>query len=323
MGSFDVVSLFAGIGGICLGFRQAGFQICWANEKDHAACETYRHNFGDDFLVEGDIRKVDVKIIPKASILVAGFPCQAFSLGGAQRGFADPRGTLFFEVLRVADAITPKVIFLENVENLMEHDHGHTFQVIYSSLVERGYILHYRAMATHEYADIPQTRRRIYIVATTDLGFSRNFSFPEPIPLTKTAIEWVSQTVKQPDIYYYTANTPFDQYIRKTVVDSQYLYRVFNGVARKLTNSKCPTLTASMCTPINATVLRDQYGVRRLTLKESLKFQGFPVDYYFPNTITLEDAYRQIGNSVTVPIIRRIAEKIKESAMCAEERKCV
>lgn len=318
MGSFDVVSLFAGIGGICLGFRQAGFQICWANEKDHAACGTYRHNFGDSYLVEKDIREVDVRTIPNAPILAAGFPCQAFSLGGSQRGFADPRGTLFFEVLRVADAITPKVIFLENVENLMEHDHGRTFQVIYSLLAERGYILHYRAMATHEYADIPQTRHRIYIVATTDLEFSRNFSFPDPIPLTKMAIEWIDQTVKQPEIYYYDANAPFDQYIRKTVVDSRYLYRVFNGAARKLTNGKCPTLTASMCTSANAAVLRDKYGVRRLTLKESLRFQGFPTDYYFPNTITLEDAYRQIGNSVTVPVIRRIAEKIKVSAMYVE-----
>lgn len=315
MESFDVVSLFAGIGGICLGFRQAGFQICWANEKDHAACETYRHNFGNSYLVEGDIRKVDARMIPKAPILAAGFPCQAFSLGGAQRGFADPRGTLFFEVLRVVDAITPKVIFLENVENLMEHDHGRTFQVIYSSLVERGYIFHYRAMATHEYADIPQTRRRIYIVATTDLGISRTFSFPEPISLTKTAIEWVDQTIKQPEIYYYNTNTPFDQYIRKTVVDSRYLYRVFNGAARKLTNGKCPTLTASMCTPTNAAVLKDIYGVRRLTLKESLRFQGFPAEYYFPNTIMIEDAYRQIGNSVSVPVVRRIAEAIKHTLL--------
>lgn len=315
MRSFDVVSLFAGIGGICLGFRQAGFQICWANEKDHAACETYRHNFGNRYLVEGDIRKVDARMIPKAPILVAGFPCQSFSLGGAQRGFADPRGTLFFEVLRIADAITPKIIFLENVENLMEHDHGRTFQVIYSSLVERGYIFHYRAMATHEYANIPQTRRRIYIVATTDLEFSRNFTFPEPIPLTKTAIEWVDQTAKQPGIYYYDTDTTFDKYILDAVVDDRYLYRVFNGVARKLTNGKCPTLTASMCTPTNAAVLRDIYGVRRLTLKESLRFQGFPAEYYFPNTIMIEDAYRQIGNSVSVPVVRRIAEAIKHTLL--------
>lgn len=317
MMSYDVVSMFAGIGGICLGFRQAGYQICWANEKDHAACETYRHNFGDQYLIEGDIRQIDVFSIPQAPILAAGFPCQAFSLGGAQRGFADPRGTLFFEVLRVADKIEPKVIFLENVENLMEHDHGRTFQVIYTSLVERGYILHYRAMATHEYANIPQTRRRIYIVAANDLAFSREFSFPEPIPLTSTAINWIDQSEKQPEIYYYRDDSLFNQYIRDTVTDRHYLYRVFNGSARKLTNHKCPTLTASMCTPRNAAVLRDNNGVRRLTLKESLRFQGFPAKYYFPKTITIEDAYKQIGNTVSVPVVKRIADKIRVALLAS------
>lgn len=317
MMSYDVVSMFAGIGGICLGFRQAGYQICWANEKDHAACETYRHNFGDQYLIEGDIRQIDVFSIPHAPILAAGFPCQAFSLGGAQRGFADPRGTLFFEVLRVVDKIEPKVIFLENVENLMEHDHGRTFQVIYTSLVERGYILHYRAMATHEYANIPQTRRRIYIVATSDLAFSREFSFPEPIPLTSTAINWIDQSEKQPEIYYYRDDSLFNQYIRDTVTDRHYLYRVFNGSARKLTNHKCPTLTASMCTPRNAAVLRDNNGVRRLTLKESLRFQGFPAKYYFPKTITIEDAYKQIGNTVSVPVVKRIADKIRVALLAS------
>lgn len=313
MGSFDVISLFAGIGGICLGFRQAGFQILWANEKNHAACETYRHNFRDTCVVEGDIRQIDVATIPKAPTLIAGFPCQAFSLGGPQRGFADPRGALFFEVLRVVDAISPNIIFLENVENLMEHDHGRTFQVIYTSLVERGYIFHYRPMATHEYANIPQTRRRVYIVATTSYDFSKRFSFPEPISLTSTAMDWINQTKRQPDIYYYSGDTPFERYIRETVTDTQYLYRVFNSSARKLTNNKCPTLTASMCTPQNAAVLRDQFGVRRLTLKESLRFQGFPENFYFPNTITIRDAYKQIGNSVSVPVIQRVAENLKKA----------
>jgi len=307
----SVVSLFAGIGGICLGFKQAGFDIIWANEKDHAACSTYRRNFGNDYLVEGDIRKVAENHIPYADILAAGFPCQSFSAAGAGRGFADPRGTLFFEVIRVAKAIHPKVIFLENVENLMEHDNGRTFQVIYSSLVELGYIIRYQAMATHEYANIPQTRRRIYIVAFSDLEHSDYFRFPEPIPLTTEAMDWINLNEQKPDIYYYSGNTPFDQYVRDSVTDNRYIYRVFNGAVRKLTNSKCPTLTASMSTPRNAAVLRDAFGVRRLTLRESLSFQGFPAEFYFPNTIKIHDAYKQIGNSVSVPIIHRIAMEIR------------
>lgn len=306
----DVVSLFAGIGGICLGLRQAGFQVVWANEKDPAACATYRHNFGGEYLVEGDIRNINTDCVPAAEILAAGFPCQSFSLAGAGKGFADPRGTLFFEVIRIASKIKPRIIFLENVENLMEHDNGRTFQVIYASLVELGYIIRYRAMPTHEYSGIPQTRRRIYIVAFLDLKDCNRFSFPDPVQLTTTAMEWINQNEKQHEIYYYDQETEFGQYVNKSVVDKRYLYRIFNGSVRKLTNGKCPTLTASMCTPRNAAVLRDQYGVRRLTLRESLRFQGFPESYYFPREITIEDAYKQIGNSVTVPVIRRIAEEI-------------
>lgn len=310
---YSVVSLFAGIGGICLGFKQAGFDVIWANEKDHAACLTYRYNFGNNYLVEGDIREIPEESIPHADVLAAGFPCQSFSTAGAGRGFADPRGTLFFEVIRVAKAIQPRVIFLENVENLMDHDDGRTFQTIYSSLVELGYIIRYQAMATHEYANIPQTRRRVYIVAFSDLELSDHFSFPEPMRLTSGALEWIKLNERKPDIYYYTENSPFDRYIRDTVKDSGYIYRVFNGSVRKLTNNKCPTLTASMNTPRNAAVLRDDFGVRRLTLRESLRFQGFPAGFYFPNTIKIHDAYKQIGNSVSVPVIRRIAEEIRKT----------
>ena len=310
---FDVVSLFAGIGGICLGFRQAGFKICWANEKDHAACLTYRHNFGNSFLLEGDLRKIDAQAIPHANILTAGFPCQSFSIAGAGKGFSDSCGTLYFEVTRVAASMRPNIIFLENVENLMDHDNGRTFQAIYSSLVELGYIVRYQAMATHEYAKIPQTRRRIYIVAFSSLELSDCFRFPDQVPLKTTAMSWIERDKKKPDIYYYKGSSGFDQYINDTVTDGRYIYRVFNGSARKLTNDKCPTLTASMCTPRNAAVLKDCFGVRRLTLKEALKFQGFPDSFYFPNTINIESAYKQIGNSVTVPVIRMIAENLKSA----------
>lgn len=308
----SVVSLFAGIGGICLGFKQAGFQIIWANEKDAAACRTYRYNLGADYLVEGDIRKINMSQLPKADVLAAGFPCQAFSIGGKEKGFKDPRGQLFFEVVRAIDAIHPPVVFLENVENLMEHDGGRTFQVIYTSLVEHGYILRYQPMATHEYANIPQTRRRIYIVAFRDYEMCQRFSYPEAVPLTATLDQFLDIGSEQHEIYYYRAENEFDEYIRQNVTDPKYLYRVYNGSLRKLTNSKSPTLTASMSTPRNAAVLKDNWGVRRITLREALRFQGFPPEFYFPNSIKLEDAYRQIGNSVSVPVIKMIAKNIKK-----------
>ena len=306
-----VASMFCGIGGIDLGFRQAGFDVVWANEKDAAACRTYRYNFGSEYLVEGDIRKVDVNTIPQVNVLAAGFPCQSFSVAGKQKGFGDARGQLFFEVVRVIEAIQPPVIFLENVENLMEHDNGRTFQVIYTSLVELGYILRYQPMATHEYANIPQTRRRIYIVAFRDYEMCQRFHYPEPMQRTATIHDFLDTATKQHEIYYFRDNTPYDKYIRENIQDANCLYRIFNGSITKYASGMCPTLTASMNTLRNAAVLKDKWGVRRITLHEALRFQGFPQEYYFPNTIQLRDAYKQIGNSVSVPVIQRIAAHIK------------
>lgn len=146
-----VCSLFAGIGGIDLGFIQAGFDIVWANEYDPAACRTSRHNLGNSHLAEADIRKISPDVIPDFDVLTAGFPCQPFSIAGLQKGFKDREGNLFFEITRIIDAKHPKIVFLENVPNLMEHDDGRTFLVIYyNSLVQYGYSIYYRVMASNE-----------------------------------------------------------------------------------------------------------------------------------------------------------------------------
>ena len=113
-----VISLFSGIGGIDLGFLQEGFEIVWANDSSHEACITYRHNLGEQFIKEDDIRNVDVSQIPSADILIAGFPCQPFSVMGYQRGFNDPRGNLFFEIARIIESKKPKIVFLENLKKL-------------------------------------------------------------------------------------------------------------------------------------------------------------------------------------------------------------
>lgn len=307
-----VISMFAGIGGICLGFRQAGFSVAWANERDHAACLTYRHNIKDVHLLEADIRSVSCDEIPNADVLTAGFPCQSFSASGAQRGFNDERGKLFFEVIRIANEIKPRILFLENVENLVEHDNGRTFQVVYSSLAGLGYYIRYQVMPSHEYSGIPQTRRRIYIVAFLDLNMCEKFQFPLPMSLTTNVSDWIKISEKAPDIYYFQYGDPFDEYVIRTVTDFGFIYRIFDKKITKLKNRKCPTLTASMTSKYNAAALRDIFGVRRMTLHEALMFQGFPKDYYFPASITMEEAYKQIGNSVTVPVIQRIAERIQD-----------
>ena len=182
-----VGSMFAGIGGICLAFRQNGCKIVWANEIDKYACKTYRLNFGDEYLIEGDIQKLDTKDIPKFDILTAGFPCQSFSSVGLLEGFSDPRGNLFFETVRVINKIKPRVVFLENVANLVKHDEGRTFDVILKTLGDLGYYTVYKVMNAKEYGNIPQQRNRIYIVAFKYKKNVEKFKFPDMLPLTQTA----------------------------------------------------------------------------------------------------------------------------------------
>lgn len=179
---FTFIDLFAGIGGFRLALESLGATCVFSSEIDKRAQETYLKNFGE--LPSGDITKVEAEDIPEHDILCAGFPCQAFSIAGARKGFQDARGTLFFEVLRIAQAKRPKVLFLENVRHLTTHDNGRTMGIITDSLHELGYDVHAKVLSAKDYG-VPQKRERIYIVCfRRDLEVD-TFSFPEPVPLTK------------------------------------------------------------------------------------------------------------------------------------------
>ena len=307
-----VGSLFSGMGGIDLAFKQAGFDIIWANEIDAAACKTYRYNFGGEFLIECDIKSVRVEYIPNFDVLVGGFPCQPFSVAGMQKGFKDKRGNLFFEITRIIDAKRPKIVFLENVPNLVEHDNGKTFLVIYNSLVQFGYSIYYKVMSANEYGNLPQRRNRIYIVAIRDDIATVSYHHPEPIKLTCTLDDILQRNERKNDIYYYDSTSKIYAYLVENMSDKSAIYRMIDAGIRKTAPGVCPTLTANMGTyPDRVPVVWDDYGIRKLTLRECLDLQGFSKDFYFPNTIKIEDAYKQIGNSVCVPVIRRIAEQIK------------
>lgn len=309
-----VCSLFAGIGGIDLGFKQAGFDIIWANEYDTAACKTYRHNFDGSNLVEGDIRDISADNIPDFDVLTAGFPCQPFSIAGKQKGFNDKRGNLFFEIARIIDAKRPKVVFLENVANLMEHDDGKTFLVIFSSLAQFGYTVYYKVMASNEYGNLPQIRKRIYITAIHE-SIQQSYKHPEPVELTLKSTDIIHRNERQNEIYYYNGKVLYP-YFESKMKDKHAIYRPTDTEVRWTKNQMCPTLTANMGTyPDRVPVVWDDYGIRKLTLRECLDFQGFPKEFYFPNTITIEDAYKQIGNSVSVPVIKRIALQIKRISL--------
>ena len=305
-----VCSLFSGIGGIDLGFMQAGFEIVWANEFDRDAARTYRHNFGNKHLVEKDIRKVDIATIPDFDVLVAGFPCQPFSILGKQRGFEDSRGMLFYEIERVVKAKKPQVIFLENVANLIEHDDGKTFLTVYNTLVPYGYSFRYRVMDAIEYGNVPQHRTRIFIVAFLDNDKCERFEFPEKIKRTTKLNDIINRSVKHDISYYYSESSEYYDDLNNVAQDKQALYRIFeNGISAK-PYYVCPTLVASMGTFMHRVpVVRDDYGIRMITPYECLALQGFPKDYRFPK-IPISSAYKQCGNSVVVPVIRRIAENI-------------
>lgn len=305
-----VCSLFSGIGGIDLGFMQAGFKIVWANEFDRDAARTYRYNFGNEHLVEKDIRKVDVTTIPDFDVLVAGFPCQPFSILGKQRGFEDSRGMLFYEIERVVKAKRPQIIFLENVANLIEHDDGKTFLTVYNTLVPYGYSFRYRVMDAIEYGNVPQHRTRIFIVAFLDNDKCESFAFPEKLKRTTKLNDIINRSEKHDKSYYYTETNEYFADLNKVAKDKQAVYRIFeNGVSAK-PYYVCPTLVASMGAFMHRVpVVRDDYGIRMITPYECLALQGFPKDYRFPK-IPMASAYKQCGNSVVVPVIRRIAENI-------------
>jgi DNA (cytosine-5)-methyltransferase 1 len=306
--------MFAGIGGICLGLKQAGCEIVWANEKDHAACKTYRYNFGEAYLHECDIKRVAADSLPDFEILTAGFPCQPFSIAGAQKGFDDPAGNLFLDIARIAEAKSPKVIFLENVSNLIKHDNGRTFLVICNTLIQLGYTIKYRVMGAHVYGNLPQPRIRIYIVAFRNHDDCDSFMFPESIDLTIAINDIVHRNEQKNKINYYSNDSNVVSKYGNKIIDRNYIYRISDKGLIRVSNHFCPTLTANMgYYPDRVPLVCDDFGIRKLTLRECLDFQGFPFDFRFPKTITMNDAYRQIGNSVCVPVIRRIAEKIRDT----------
>ncbi len=305
----NVGSVFSGIGGIDLGFEQAGFEIAWANDIDAEACKTYRHNFPNTYLIEVDVRDINPSTLPDIDVLISGFPCQPFSIMGYRRGFKDPRGNLFFEISRFIDVKRPRVVFLENVQNLMEHDNGKTFLVIYNTLAQFGYSVKYKVINATD-VNIPQNRARIFIVAFLNIDDCDRFAFPEAVPLEATIDDIIDRSVKHDDIYYYGSDIRYFQTLNAKIVDKTGIYRIDDsGIATRKWEI-CPTLKANMGTYHDRVpIIRDDFGIRKLTPMECLAFQGFPREFTFKG-ISLESAYKQCGNSVVVPVIRRIAEQI-------------
>lgn len=301
-----VCSLFAGIGGIDKGFEQAGFEIVYANEFDKQACKTYRTNNNPNILDECDITKKDISLIPEFDVLVGGFPCQTFSKFGKQKAFDDPRGLLFREIVKILRFHMPIAFMLENVPRLVTINNGDVLKTILDELGGAGYECQYKILGAHTHSNIPQGRKRVFIV-----GFQKSqpFHFPSAIPLTTTIDDIIDRATKVDNKYYYTPSHKDYDIINKGINNgSIYQYRRPNcagdpKVVRENKSGVCPTLTTNHDQPI----IRDNFGIRRLTPMEYAGFQGYD---NFVQVGSDPQAYKQLGNGVVVPLIKRIAQNL-------------
>lgn len=304
-----VCSLFSGIGGIDSAFAQAGFEIVWANEIDKDACKTYRHNFPDTILSECDIRNIKASSTPDFDILTAGFPCQSFSVCGNKKGFEDERGNLFFEIMRFADERKPEIIFLENVANLTEHDNGKTFNRIHNELSERNYYIRYIIADACNYG-IPQHRTRTYIVAFKDFEKCNQFKFPEEQPLKNHIFDIIDRSIRADDRFYLDEKSAQYQKMKAAITDENQIYRFSDYGIQKSKDGISFTLKANMGTWYNRVpIIKDNFGIRTITPKECLALQGFPATFDFPD-IPIKSMYKQSGNTVVVPVVKRIAKEL-------------
>lgn len=309
---FTFIDLFAGIGGMRIGFESAGGTCVYSNEWNKYCQQTYFANFGEQ--PEGDITQVDENVIPDHDILVAGFPCQPFSIAGVSKkkslgratGFEDKtQGTLFFDVCRILKAKRPKAFLLENVKNLRSHDKGRTFKVILESLDELGYKVFFDVIDGKNY--VPQHRERILIVGFdterygNNLDFEFNINSVYPSPVIKDILEDdVAEKYTLSDkLWLYLQN--YAQKHKAAGNGFGYGIAPLNGVSR--------TLSARYYKD-GSEILIEQAGKnpRRLTPRECARLQGFPEAFKIPVSDT--QAYRQFGNSVVVPLITDIAKQI-------------
>lgn len=329
--SFTFIDLFAGIGGFRLAMQANGGECVFSSEWDSAAKQTYYENYGE--VPFGDITKPETKaMIPEHfDVLCAGFPCQAFSIAGYRKGFDDVRGTLFFDVADVLEKHHPKAFYLENVKNLKTHDDGRTFAKIMDVLKNRlGYVVDSNVMNPCEYANVPQNRERIFIV-----GFDPNqisipqanfvngelkFDFPVKTKLTRTIHDIIDDSITDSKLFYKEGHIYYDR-MKDVITNPDTVYQWRRVYIRENKNGVCPTLTANMGEGgHNVPIVRTSKGIRKITPEECLGFQGFPVTqgFHYPQTIAQSKKYKQAGNSVTEPLIEKVAKSlidfVKENA---------
>lgn len=320
---YKCASFFAGVGGIDKGFENTSyFKTIYANEIDQFPVKTFEENFNIKVDIK-DIKNINEKELPNFDVMLAGFPCQSFSIAGHRQGFEDTkgRGTLFFDLVRIFKEKKPKIIFLENVKNLVSHDNGNTFKVILEELKKENYYVKYSVLNAKDYGNVPQNRERIYIVAFKDKEIFKNFSFPMPIPLTTSLDKIIDFNKKVDEKYYYTSGKYkgdiYEQLLNITSTESEKkIYQWRRKYVRTNKSGVIPTLTANQGEGgHNVCIIKTKYGIRKMVPLECFYAQGFPRTFKLPKDLSDTRLYKQAGNSVCVTVIERIALAIKDAIL--------
>lgn len=329
MTPYKSIDLFAGIGGIRLGFDRAfknDIETVFVSEWNEQAQKTYRANFEDDFEIQGDITKIEENEIPSFDICLAGFPCQAFSIAGKRMGFDDNykgncRGTLFLDVARICDYHKPKVIFCENVKGLRNHNRGNTFKIIKKTFEDLGYVVFSEILNSKDFG-VPQNRERIYIVAFRKDIAPDHFDFPKPTDSTKVLKDIIEKD-PVPAKYYISdtyLNTLRKHKERHAAKGNGFGYEIreWDGIAGAIVcggmgrerNLLIDKRQKNLVPTTHIKGKINDEGVRKMTPREWARLQGFPDTFKLP----LADVhlYNQFGNSVTVNVIEEIAKEIKK-----------
>lgn len=320
----SVGSLFAGIGGFCSAFENMGAKVLWANEMDVSACKTYRANHPEVALYEKKIEELSAihDDLPPVDVLTAGFPCQPFSVAGDKKGFDDPRGRAFFEIIRLIKEFSrnrPKILLFENVPGLLFHDKGASYARVVNAVQSAGYwFLPPNCQAilnTMKVTGIPQSRDRLFMVALSwDHFDDQSFQFPDDSEHAARPVKEFLELNEQAEAdHYFDPESRWGKLFIESMSkgDPESIYQLRRYYVRENKNDAVFTLTANMGEGgHNIPVYKDDWGIRELTTRECLRLQGFDADkFIFPDDVAKSQRYKQIGNAVTVPLVELLAQE--------------
>ena len=314
---YKFIDLFAGIGGFHYALKSFGAECVFASEIDKKAIETYITNH--NFKPEGDITIIDEQKIPKHDILCGGFPCQAFSISGKQKGFEDTRGTLFFDIARIVNYHRPKIVFLENVKNFAKHDNGKTLKVVLNTLNEMNYSVHYKVLNTSRFG-LPQNRERIYIIAFNNKYFD-NTSFDFPLINIISSLSEIlenepvdGKVIERDDIVFYKTYSPEKNIFGAIDLPNKPIQigKVNKGgQGERIYHPEGHAITLSAYgggVGAKTGLYKINNKIRKLSPRECARLQGYPETFIYPKSVP--EAHKQFGNSVSINVLQYIVKEI-------------